>query len=113
MARSYKNTPDTRFSVVRRAAGPMLCVLVLFYLGFHTVSGERSLFVLFKEKRQLEALEQELAQTVAQREAIEKRVRLLSSQSLDLDLLDEQARQVLGMAGKDEVVVFLEEKPAR
>ncbi len=93
-----------------RYAQPLLCTFVLFYLGYHTVSGDRSLFALYKERRQLDALNQQLADTVARREALEKRVALLSSNSLDLDLLDEQARSVLGMAGKDEVVIFLDEK---
>ena len=98
--------PDSPLSITRRAAGPMFCVLILFYLGFHAVSGERGLFALFKENRKLEQLTQELADIRAKREALEKKVRLMSSKSLDLDMLDEQARNVLGYAGKDEVVIF-------
>jgi cell division protein FtsB len=90
-----------------RYAQPMLCVLVLFYLGYHTVSGDRSLFALFKEKRKLEALNQELQETITKRELLEKRVVMLSSQSLDLDLLDEQVRTVLGMGRPDERVIIL------
>jgi cell division protein FtsB len=35
---------------------------------------------------------------------------LLSDSSLDLDLLDEQSRRVLGMAGKGETVIFTDDK---
>lgn len=90
----------------RRAAGPLLCVLILFYLGFHAVSGERGLFALFKENRRLEQLTAELDDSRGKREALEKKIKLMSSSSLDLDMLDERARTVLGLAGKDEVVLF-------
>ena len=80
---------------------------MLFYLGFHAVSGERGFFALFKETRKLATLKEELQQVRAEREALELKTKRLSSSSLDLDLLDERARVVLGMAGKNEVVYFL------
>lgn len=89
-------------------AKPMLAVLVLFYLGFHAVSGERGVVALFKENRKLAQLKLELADVQQERAALDKKVLGLSSNSLDLDLLDERARLVLGMAGKNEVVYFLE-----
>ncbi|MFW0777282.1 MAG: FtsB family cell division protein [Rickettsiales bacterium] len=107
MSRSANRYVDPKWSALKRAAAPLLCVLTLFYLGFHAVSGERGVFALYKETRQLETLKADLAAATAKREALEKKVRLLSNHSLDLDLLDEQARLVLGMAGKDEVVIFL------
>jgi cell division protein FtsB len=98
---------DACRSLLKRAGGPLLCVFVLFYLGFHAVSGERGLLALFQESRKLEMLKAELAEVTLKREAMDKKVRGLSSSSLDLDLLDERARVVLGMGFKDEVVVFL------
>ncbi len=95
-----------RLPFSKRAAGPLACVLVLFYLAFHAVSGERGVVAMFKETRKLEQIKLELVQVRAARETLDKKVRRLSSNSLDLDLLDEQARRVLGLAGKNEVVVF-------
>lgn len=91
----------------RRAAKPLVGVLVLFYLGFHAISGERGVVAMFKETRRLELIKTELAKTVAERASLDAKVRALSSDSLDLDLLDEQARRMLGLAGKNEVVYFL------
>ena len=34
----------------------------------------------------------------------------MNSNSLDVDLLDEQARRVLGYAGKNEVVIYQDQK---
>ena len=41
-------------------------------------------------------------------QALERKVHLMSDDSLDLDLLDEQVRRVLGMANKNEIVYFEE-----
>ena len=102
--------PESSLSLSTRAIGPMCCVLVMFYLGFHAVSGERGLFALFKETRRLEAMTAELEATKHRRDELEKKVKLMSNSSLDLDMLDEQARVVLGFAGKDEVVLFTDGK---
>lgn len=72
------------------------------------VSGERGVFALMRETSRLENMKGELAEIKTKREALENKVQKLSNNNLDLDLLDEQARIVLGRAGKDEVVVFLD-----
>jgi cell division protein FtsB len=88
---------------------PLFCSLVLFYLAFHAVSGDRGVVALFKESRKLELLKAELAQVRAERDMLDAKVRRLSNDSLDLDLLDEQVRRVLGLMGKNEVVYILDE----
>jgi cell division protein FtsB len=92
----------------RRAIGSLFCVLILFYLGFHTISGERGIFALLRESSKLDALNAEIAEIKSERQSIERKVQKLSSGSLDLDLLDEQSRNVLGHVGSDEVVIFLD-----
>jgi len=94
----------------RRVAGSLFCVLILFYLGFHTVSGERGVFALLREKARLGQLQTQLVEVKEKRQELEKKVANLRSDNLDLDLLDEQARKVLGTTGKGEVVLFLGNK---
>ena len=106
-SRSYN---DTNRPLSKRLSGPMFLVFVMFYLGFHAVSGERGVFALFKESRKLELLQTELADVKAKHAALERKVHLLSDDSLDLDLLDEQVRRVMGMAGSDEIVYFPDQK---
>lgn len=91
---------------VRRYARALALVFVVFYLGFHAVSGERGVVAWIKEARKLEALEVELAELQSQREALEHKVKLLSASSIDPDMLDEQSRRVLGFARPDEVVIL-------
>ena len=98
------------YALLKRVATPLLAVLVLFYLGFHAVSGERGVVALIKENRRLAQLKIELANVTAEREALDAKVKGLSSNSLDLDLLDERVRLVLGMVGKNEVVYFLDQE---
>jgi len=94
---------------VKRLAGPFLLIFIMFYLGFHAVSGERGVFALFRETRKLEILNAQLAEVKEKHDALERRVHLLSDGSLDLDLLDEQVRRVLGMANQNEIVYFDDE----
>ncbi len=95
----------SRISPIRHALKPLLLLLVIFYIGFHALSGERGLYAWVRESKRLEHLKQELAAAKAEREKLEKNVKLLSSASLDLDMLDERARIVLGYAGGNDTVV--------
>lgn len=89
-----------------RLARPLLWMLVAFYMGYHTLHGERGIYALLRDKRELTQLEQELAATKAQREKMELRVAHLRDGSLDRDLLDEQMRRMMGVMKKGEVVVL-------
>ena len=92
---------------LRRISGPLFFAAAVFYLSFHALSGERGIYALFKETRELEIAQAQLAELSAERVELEHRVRLMNSGSLDMDLLDEEARRELGMAGSDEVMVLL------
>ena len=101
---------DSSRPFAKRVIAPLFLVFVIFYLVFHAVSGERGVVALFKETRKLDQLQLELAGAKAQRELLEHKVHLLSDNSLDLDLLDEQSRRVLGLADKSEVIYFMDDK---
>ncbi len=84
---------------------PVLGATVLFYFAYHTVQGERGLLTLWQLNQQLSAADTQLAVLDAEHDALAHRVSLLRPQTLDRDLLDERARQVLGLVGPDEVVI--------
>ena len=94
----------------KRFSGPLLFSLAVCYLAFHALNGDRGLYAYLKQSRHLETSQRELAQLTAKREELENRVHLMSDGSLDLDLLDEQARRVLGDAKKNEIVVILDNR---
>ncbi|MBM3617866.1 MAG: septum formation initiator family protein [Alphaproteobacteria bacterium] len=80
--------------------------ITVFYFAYHALNGERGIYAYFKQSRNLEVSQAELTRLTQQRAELEKRVHLLSNASLDLDLLDEEARRTLGSAKKGEVVVL-------
>jgi cell division protein FtsB len=87
-------------------------VLLIFYLAYHAVNGERGVLALLKLSRHAAKLEEELDNTRTERLRLEHRVNLMRSESLDLDLLDEQSRKILGYSGEQEVVYFIDKENA-
>lgn len=90
-----------------RLMKPLLFVCAVFYLAYHTMHGERGVFALFREMHEREVLEQQLAETKEKRETMEHRVAHFRDGSLDLDLLDEQMRRMMGMMKPGEVVILM------
>jgi cell division protein FtsB len=89
-----------------RLMKPLLWMLVAFYMGYHTLHGERGLYALMRDKGEVAYLTEELAKTKAKREKMELRVTHLRDGSLDRDLLDEQMRRMMGVMKKGELVVL-------
>ncbi len=79
---------------------------VIFYFLFFIFFGDKGLIEYFSLKSQIanrEATKQEL---LSKMQAKKNMVDGISLDSLDLDLLDEQSRKVLGYVGKDELVIY-------
>ena len=93
-----------------RLMRPLLWMLVAFYMGYHTLHGERGLFALMRDRHEVAQLTTELQETKSSREMMERRVSHLRDSSLDRDLLDEQMRRMLGVMKKGEIVVLTGEQ---
>lgn len=92
----------------RRSRGvvvPVLCAAMIGYFGYHMVEGDRGLKAYARLSAEIARAEAAYADVSAERAKLERQVKLLRSSSLDLDMLDEQARRVLGVIGPDEVVL--------
>lgn len=83
---------------IRRAGGPALIVAGALYLGYHAVQGERGLLGWVRIAERVDTLRAEVAEAHAERSALERRVRLLRPDSLDPDMLEERAADVLNLA---------------
>ena len=84
----------------------MVLVLVTLYFSFYAVRGERGLLkymALSKEVAEAHDLEAKYAK---EKDEWTDKVKRLSSESLDLDMLDVQARLVLNMVGEKEFVIL-------
>lgn len=75
------------------------------YFTFSAVQGDHGLFRRMQLEVEAAALERELATLETERAALENRTRRLSDGYLDLDLLDEQARDQLSLIRADEIVL--------
>lgn len=82
-----------------------LAVIMGGYFTFAAVRGDYGLFSRAEVQAQAATLNAELARLQTEVARMENLTRRLSDDYLDLDLLDEQARDVLGMIRADEIVV--------
>lgn len=78
--------------------------LLLGYFVFHCIYGNKGIISYLKVSGQLEKAYDELKLLRAERVELEHNVKLLRTDSLDKDMLDEQARKVLGVAAPNEQV---------
>ncbi|WP_282095629.1 FtsB family cell division protein [Epibacterium ulvae] len=75
------------------------------YFTFAAVQGDFGLFRRVEIEAEAAALQQDLDQLSDNIQEMENLTRRLSDDFLDLDLLDEQARAVLGLLRADELVI--------
>jgi cell division protein FtsB len=81
--------------------------MVIAYFVFHAISGDLGLFAMFRFSKELVLVQEQLDQVRSERARLELHVNRLRPESLDLDLLDEQARKILGLADASERVVMI------
>ena len=95
---------------------PIVLYLVLGvasgYLVWGASNGERGLKAKVAHDAQMAQLQDELAGLRRERARWERRVAAMRSESVDSDLLDEEARAVLDRVGKDDVVIFTNDAKA-
>ncbi len=75
------------------------------YFTFAAVQGDFGLFRRAEIEAEAKQLELQLDAAQAEVERMENLTRRLSDDYLDLDLLDERTRRVLGMIRADEIVI--------
>ena len=88
-----------------RAIVPGVLFLVGIYFTFTAVQGNNGLFQRIQVEAERDRLEEELARLEGQVARMEILTRRLSDDYLDLDLLDERVRNVLGYARPDELIL--------
>lgn len=97
----------TRLRSILTALGLyVLAGLVTAYFGMHAYSGDRGLKAKEDIEREKAALTQELAGLREERTGWSRRVALLRSASLDPDMLDERARDMLHYVHERDLVLL-------
>lgn len=91
---------------LRYVVFPTLAVAAIIYFAWHGINGDRGVLALRKLEREVAIARHDLEQARAERESLERRVRLLYPQTLDPDMLDESARRLLNYGLADEIVIL-------
>ena len=91
---------------LKKALGPALFLAAVFYFGYHAVEGDHGLLALRDLNNELAELEARASAVEAEKQKLEFKVANLRRDNLDLDLLDERVRDVLGFHEPNEVVIF-------
>ena len=101
--------------VIYRRARATLYPLALYcvsgaigaYFVWHAVNGERGLKTDDEYEHKITALRGELEGLKSKHALWKHRIALLSGRAIDRDLLDEEARALLGRVNRNDLVVFL------
>ncbi len=78
---------------------------LIFYFGFHALTGERGLLLSHQRQETLLEKQGELRRLRLERADLETRARLLRNESLSADLLEERAHDLLGFADPRDYVI--------
>ncbi|HYF08486.1 MAG TPA: septum formation initiator family protein [Acetobacteraceae bacterium] len=84
---------------------PVALLALSGYFVWHATHGERGTVARQARLGDIAAAQEELRRAEAERDAMERRVAGLRGTELDRDQLDERARALLNMLGRDELVM--------
>lgn len=94
---------------LRRATIPALCLAAIAYFGYHAIYGSYGLLAYGEAKERGARLQDRLDRLVAQRVQLDAKVALMRPDSLDPDMLEEQARKALGYAHPDDLIILTDD----
>ena len=97
-----------RFLLAIKARWPVFALLALYaYLTVHTLSGSQGVMRWVDYEQDTVQLVDELAALKESRKALEDEAAALSSKALQLDILDQRARELLYASREDELIIPL------
>ena len=89
---------------------PLIVFGLVAYFGYFAIYGKHGLISSIGLNHEIELKQAELDRIRGERSALERRVRLLRPESVDPDLLEEQARARLGLSEPDEIVILKDKR---
>ena len=95
--KSYKIIEITLFAV---------CFILCVYFVIASFKGEFGVSSKYQLLAKEKALTEELKLLNEKTMKVKNKIKRLSDKSLDLELLDQQARKILGLLGEDELIVL-------
>lgn len=87
---------------------PILFIAIVIYLLYHIMNGNRSIFVYLEKRNTIAKKLEKLNNMKEINLKLENKINRLQDNNIDPDLLDEQARLILGKSEKDDIVLVEE-----
>ncbi len=91
--------------ILQALALPTLFLALSGYFIWHAMHGDRGTIAREQRLRDIADARVELTRAEEERDRMERRVAGLRGERLDRDQLDERARALLNMVGRDEIIV--------
>jgi cell division protein FtsB len=98
---------------IKRILPSLFLAGAIAYFGYHALTGEQGVLNWIVVKTEISEAEAELAMAQAERQALEVTAARLRSDSLDLDYVEERARDILNVAHPREFIVEIEPEDRR
>lgn len=93
---------------IKRFIPSFFIAMAIAYFGYHALTGEQGVLNWLVIENEIRETEIQLADARAERERMEEIAARLRSDSLDLDYLDERARDVLNVAHPRDFIVEID-----
>jgi len=84
----------------------VLAACVVFYFLYHTIQGDHGWMAMLRLKNEVAVSQETLSQLQKEHRDLDRRIHLMRPDSLDPDLLDEEARKNLDYTKPNEIVIL-------
>jgi cell division protein FtsB len=86
---------------------PIIWATIFLYITFHTIQGERGLIAFMQIHGEVLAAKKIQQTLISKKNRLQNKVALLSTKSLDIDMLEERVRIMLGYSLPNETIILL------
>lgn len=93
--------------------GLAIGILLLLYFTYYALYGDRGLLAQRRLERDVVVTEQKLEQLKTERDLLQKKTNGLRPETLDADLIEQQAREQLGLTKDGEQVIVTPPAPRK
>ena len=89
----------------------LICLFLVSYFAYHTIKGKHGLEARVSLNEHALLSERRLTSLEVERARLERDVALMTKGSIDLDMLDEKARELLNLSHPDEMILLRDQPP--